>query len=315
MDRTRNITRTRFSVIWLWIGHLYTQVKSSLWCYFFGSQLLVYLTTFGYTAADRAIQELRRHQTEFEESQVAYQTALGRDLTSIGRSLEQVRSEVSRQKLVLLTRLEGRLEVLIHLGDNLIRQNSSIRDVLYEIRQIVAEPPGEARLHRTPEGRFNQIYSQARNTENRDEQNRLFNELAAFTDGYYARRREEEREEEEEEEEEVETRVSPVQTTNSETTLYNDYSGNEEPHPDSPIGSPVGLEGEQTSSQEVHTQTSPLQEQVYSRDEDNLVQTALRRSNRRGIRAAVWGDSSPNSDYPDSSSGSSSYFPSDPSSE
>lgn len=98
--------------------------------------------------------------------------------------------------------------------------------------------------------------------------------------------------------------LESVSSPNSEEgTLLNDYSGNEEQHPDSPPGSPRTIESESSTSSSSSSEGLEVNHQT-SGSEDDRIRRGVRLAVRRSIRDIIYGGSSASSEYSDSDSSS-----------
>lgn len=270
------------SPIIIWIGRSNTKVVRYLWCHFFGLQFLVYSIGTGYYTLTQEV-----HQTRDR-------------LEQVHRSLEQSQDQVIgiypqfsgdlgylKRKVAQIDHREGaatdafRAEIIRHRAqlDTLVQVTAQISDSLTQLRH-------------TTLNLYLLILRASRRQEEARGRTRNRNETSWGPDPWIHP----------EDPEEVNALVNEIPQGDSQGTLFNDYSGNEELAPDSPQGPTVSLEGEQETSTETSTESLPSTPQTTDEGDSARIDWVLNEIISRDIERAIHSDSdsSEESYYPDS---------------
>lgn len=323
VDRTTYCLITAILAIYNWcrqtfrhlIYYLWSQVSTLLICYLhiidnlwtqiFGLPYLVGTAQYGANAAAGTLRQLHGHfegiaraQAESEDQRRRDHNGLRSELENLSRTLrtqqrnttwfaENISHQLDRDRATH-NRIQADINNIRARTTILVRDNNNIRDAIYEIRYIVGEGANEPLENRgRPQRR-----ETTRNQQEEPQQTN-WDEIFLYSD--------EEDSDVEREEEARANQLRELPSPDTSSTLYNDYSGNEALDPNSPPGSPRSLEGEQEAPPEILQETESNNEPSIPLTEENLIRQAIGYATRRAIRREVWGDSSENSWYPDTS--------------
>lgn len=291
---------------------LYQEIVYNLWPQIFGLPYLVSTALYGGNAATEVLQrlhghfsELARRQARSEEERARDHQGLRSELGNVSRSIrtltrnvqwqgENISHEISQHR-GQLDRLQTQQRYTSARLSETVRTNQNIRDAIYEIRYIVGEGSNEPLQREREAEQERQVI--------REEEDQF---VISWNDNFEYSDPEDSDVEREQEQEAQANILRGLPSPDSSPTLFNDYSGNEEPDPNSPPGSPRSLEGEQEAPPEILQETENNERPSLPITEANLIRQAIGYATRRAIRRAVWDDSSENSFYPDTTDSESS---------
>ena len=279
------------SGIIVWISRSNNKIARYLWCHFFGLQFLVYSIGTGYYTLTQEVQDVRtgleQVHCELERSQdqiLGIYPQFSGDLGYLKRKVAKIDHREDAEANVLraeVIRHRAQLNTLVQVTDQINNSVAQISDNLTHLRH-------------TTFNLYLIILRASRRQEEARGRTRNRNETSSSwaPDPWLHP----------DDPEEVNAIVDEIPEGNPQSAPFNDYSGNEEPAPDSPQGPTFRLEGEQETSSETSTESLPATPQTTGEGDSPRIHWVIGEIVRRDIERAINSDSdsSEESLYPDS---------------
>lgn len=268
--------------ILIWASRRYQAIARNLWSHLFGVEYLVYSIGTGYHTLASEVHTSRIRQEESLRVEEASQAILAGVHSEFGADLGYLKRKVAK--------IDFREDAASSSFKGAI---SGQRDEIRKVQQTVNDI----------RNRIDCIGTIVINTQ------RLLTRAAARTVRAPPNTQTQAPFQSESFLEEINPFIDEVSQGTEESTLFNDYSGNEEPAPDSPPGSILNLQGEQETSSETSTEDLSSTSQTSGEGDSARIRWAIGDIIRRDIQRAIDSDSSsseseesvyPNSDETDS---------------
>lgn len=275
MDSKTSVCITILLGLITWYTRFHSKIVRYLWCHFFGLQFLVYSIGTGFYSLAQEVHQSRTRQEEILRSLEASQgifeglhSQFSSDLGVLKRKVERINhsqgaaADLFRAEII---RQRDQLAATTRLVQETNHLTHNIKNTTLNIYLLIFRASQQQQEAR-----------QRNQNQNQSEHNSEASEISTLT--------------------------NQVSQGTQEDPPFNDYSGNEAPAPDSPIGPTSNLAGEQETSSETSTQNLSSTSQTTGERDTHRINWVIGEIIRRDIQRVIDSDSdsSTNSQYPDS---------------